>query len=115
MAGKVFTFKYKGKPIRKVRLPPKERKALPVRASKGLKSTIAKIVNSKIETKYVAQDIVGGALVTSGGPTPGILQGMLLPFPERGRDYQEGRRRGSRPVRASSRFVVHFEFVKYQF
>lgn len=107
MPGKLFTWKYKGKAIRKVRAPPKARKALPVRASKGLKTTIARIVNSKIETKYVGQDIVGGALVTSGGPTPGILQGMLPAISQGVGDFQ---RTGERiqPVRATARFVVHF-------
>lgn len=86
----------------------------PPRASKGLKRTIAKVVNSQLETKYVAQDLVGGALVTSGGTTPGILLQMLPALGQGGGDFQ---RNGVvvQPVRASCKWVVHFNGANTNF
>lgn len=85
-----------------------------IKASKGLAKAITKVVNSQLETKYVAQDLVGGALVTTGGVTPGILQQMLPALGQGGGDYQ---RNGVivKPVRASCRWVVHFNAASTNF
>lgn len=85
-----------------------------LRSGKGLKKAITTIVKSQLETKYVAQDLVGGALVTSGGVTPGILLQMLPALGQGGGDFQ---RNGVvvQPVRASCRWVVHFNGASTNF
>ena len=81
---------------------------------KGLAKAITKVVNSQLETKYVAQDLVGGTVVTTGGVTPGILLQMLPNLGQGGGDYQ---RNGVvvKPVRASCRWVVHFNAANTNF
>lgn len=90
------------------------RKPRKVKASKGIKRAVTQIVNSQLETKYVAQDLVGGALVTSGGVTPGILLQMLPALGQGGGDYQ---RNGVvvKPTRASCKWVVHFNGANNNF
>lgn len=92
----------------------KARKNRPIRAKGSLQRAIKKVVNSQLETKYVAQDLVGSSLVTSGGVTPGILLQMLPVLGQGGGDYQ---RNGVvvKPTRASCRWVVHFNAATTNF
>lgn len=87
MPGKLFTFKYKGKAFRKVRLPPKPRATI-AKAVRGAKNAnfakkVMNVVNRRQETKYVAETVT----IVPGGPsstqipstqvTPGNLQRMI--------------------------------------
>lgn len=96
------------KAIAKVVAPKKNKVA------KGFAKKVQAVLKRNLETKYIAQDIVGGTQVPSGQTTPGQLKIML---PNLAQGVGDSQRIGDtiKPVSARSMFTVNFNALNTDF
>lgn len=92
----------------KRRGPPRRRVARSRKATPAITREVTRVLNRKMETKYVGETIFADTLVAAGASVPANLNRMLAQIAQGPADDQ---RVGDRvqPIRATTRWTVHFK------